>query len=77
MELSLSPIDFRSYRTHVITRLTFVGGAVVRDAVQLQGEEAVEEVVGDERDHQLVERRPGAAGLNRVQLGLFNPFMIL
>ena len=41
-----------------------IGPAVVAEAVELEGEEAVEEVVGDQRDHQLVERRPRATGLS-------------
>ena len=44
--------------------LTLVSPAVVAEAVELECEEAVEEVVGDQRDHQLVERRPRPTGLS-------------
>ena len=54
-----------------VYKLTLIGPAVVAEAVELQGEEAVEEVVGDERYHQLVERRPGAPRLDGSKLGLF------
>ena len=57
--------------TAQLLELTLIAPAVVAEAVELEGEEAVKEVVGDERYHQLVERRPGAPGLHGSKLGLF------